>query len=99
MRCFPLGIAAYTRDPIKLAATLYPEVISLLVKLSISCPIVEPHPELVQPPPPEVSDNKTRNGVYLAGRLSPSTPADAGAAGSPDAVLEDHTLLCIYLPR
>ena len=75
-----------------------PKVISLLVKLSMSQPIVEPHPGFVQPPPPKVPYKEARYSIYSSGRLGPCAPADAGTTGGPDTDLEGHALLSIYLP-
>ena len=85
--------------PVDLLTIPYPEVISLLVKLSISREVIQPHPGLVQPSPPEVPDEEARYRIHLVGRLGPGASADAGAACAPDTVLEGHALLRINLPR
>ena len=52
------GIYAQGHD--QLIPTHYPKIIGLLVKLSMSQPIVEPNPGFVQPPPPKVPYKEAR---------------------------------------
>ena len=103
----PVSVRLFNRTKIKwslyvghdqLIPTHDPKVISLLVKLAMSQPIVEPHPGFVQPPPPKVPYKEARYSIYSSGRLGPCAPADAGTTGGPDTDLEGHALLSIYLP-